>query len=295
MGGLDVGDGSRPELGPGWVKLAAPGAKKDVLVHQHGHVAAHAVTVPGHCQQGVRHGPPRVGPAVVQLHCVGPAAKVGVPAVGENPPLAASVAAKVVARLPGQPGRAALHQAFGVLRQPGVVYGQVIGHKIEDEAQAKQPQPLAQSGQFFVAAQCRVHPVTIDGVRRTDHVLWGVIWQRPAVFGLQARVLLGDLAAARAALPHSHEPQGVKTIARQPLQLGLGHVTQGHRPPGFPAQVVQPDPGIDLVDNGIGWPVAHSIPLVLWMLSGYDNPRSDGRVSSVSFSQKPPTSKRMPL
>jgi hypothetical protein len=61
-----------------------------------------------------------------------------------------------------------------------------------------------------------------------------------------------NVSPAGTALPYTHEPYGVKTIAGQASQLSLEHVTQTDRATGLPGQVVDPGPGIDLIAIGLG-------------------------------------------
>ena len=71
-------------LRPEEVSPDAPSAFEHVGQDQHGHVAAHAVALPGDSLQLADHRLLQFRVAVVELQGVGPALKVRVPAVGEH-------------------------------------------------------------------------------------------------------------------------------------------------------------------------------------------------------------------
>ena len=63
---------------------AAPGAFEHVGQDQHGHVAAHAVALPGDLRQLADHRLLRGGVGVVELQRVGPAGEIRIAAVGQD-------------------------------------------------------------------------------------------------------------------------------------------------------------------------------------------------------------------
>ena len=105
--------------------------------------------------------------------------------MGENLPLAVGGDLEVVAGLARQAAGAALHQTLRVLRDPGMIARQVVGHEIKHQAQAQSPQPAAQRSQSLVAAQRRIDSIGVDGVGGAHHIFFGIVGQSIAVFLLK--------------------------------------------------------------------------------------------------------------
>ena len=72
--------GSRPEQ----LRPAAPGSFEDVRQNEHGHIAAHAVTLTGDLQQFCNHRLLGGRVAVVELQRIRPARKVGIAAMSQD-------------------------------------------------------------------------------------------------------------------------------------------------------------------------------------------------------------------
>ena len=124
-----------------------PQVRKDVRQHQHSHVAAHAITLPGDFQQLSEHGCLRGRVAIIELQGVWPARKVRIAPVRQQDIAARASGPGIVLRRLSQIQFSAGDVILGVLLHPGVIQASVVGDKIEHQTQATLPQPLAQAGQ----------------------------------------------------------------------------------------------------------------------------------------------------
>ncbi len=265
VGGAGAGDGLRPERGVngrravGGQRLLAPDAPNDVGQQQHRHVAADGVAAVGHAQQLADHGAAQGGGAVVELHRVGPAGEVGVAAVGQDARAVARRDPAVVMRLARQVAVVASQVILRVFPHPGVVDGRVVGHEVQEQAQAAAAQPLAQVGQRLVAAEVGADAVRRDGEGRADEVLVGQVGQ--LVRGLAPPVGVGARRrpAVLPGLPHAERPEQVEAEFRQLIEPRVGHVVQSGGPAQPLRQLAQPDGRVDLVQRRVQGTAHNSI------------------------------------
>ncbi len=122
----------RPEEG----RTLTPGPFEYVRQDQHGHVAAHAVALPGDLHQFAGHRFLRGGVGVVELQRVGPAGKIRITAMGEQQIAALAFDPGVVLRCAGQVNFGAPDEIVRMILDPGVIEPHVIGHEVEHEPQA---------------------------------------------------------------------------------------------------------------------------------------------------------------
>ena len=139
----------------------------------------------------------------------------------------------------------------GCLGYPAMIAGDMIGHEIENQLDAMLSQLFAKNGQALAAAQLAFDLIIMDGVGGAGHVRFADIGQRVSIL---VQVIERALSRGRAALPNAHQPDGVKAPGGQRLQLRRRHICQGDGPAIIAAQLIQPDPGIDLINDWIGMP-----------------------------------------
>ena len=132
-------------------------------------------------------GDPRLLAAIVQLHRVGPPAVVRIAAVSKNPRHAGTLAPEVILRLAGESIGSGLHESVGILAHPRVIDRQVVGHEIEDEAEADLSEARSEHGERLGPAQGSVHRVPVNGVRRADHIRCGEVGEDACVLGDKIR------------------------------------------------------------------------------------------------------------
>ena len=149
--------------GPERLGRPAPGPLEHIRQHEHGHVAAHAVALPGDAQQFPDHRLLKRRIGVVELQRVRPAREVRVAPVREDPVARGAGDPREVRRRQGEVLLRAADEVLGVLVDPGMVQGHVIGHEVEHQPEAARPQPLAEPGEGRVASQGVRHGVPGDG------------------------------------------------------------------------------------------------------------------------------------
>ena len=130
---------------------------------QHGHVAAHAVALPGDSLQLADHRLLQLRVAIVELQRVGPALEVRVAAVGQHQRAVFCLHAAVVPRRARQITLAAMDKVVRMLVDPRVIRRHVVGDKVEHQLQSAFLQPLSQTGERRVAAQIAMDGVVLDG------------------------------------------------------------------------------------------------------------------------------------
>ena len=130
---------------------------------QHGHVAAHAIALPGDSLQLADHRLLQFRVAVVELQGVGPALKVRVAAVGEHQRAVFRLHATVVPRCARQVTLAAVDKVVRVLVDPRVIRGHVVRDEVEHQLQSAFLQPLAQTRERDIAAEIAMDDVVLDG------------------------------------------------------------------------------------------------------------------------------------
>mmetsp|Transcript_6252 Transcript_6252/g.12171 ORF Transcript_6252/g.12171 Transcript_6252/m.12171 type:complete len:215 (+) Transcript_6252:426-1070(+) len=173
--------------------------------------------------------------SVVELCCVLPAVKVGVAAVGEH----AAADAEEVLGLPCDVVLGARDQVLRVLRRPRVVNRHVVGHEVEEEADAALAEFLSKRLERRVAAEVVMHFVLHDGVgRAAHHVL------------RQLRVRLHDfqraLQAEHAGLPHASQLDNVEPRFCEAVDLRFREVIERGLLSLSKLQLLHDDPGVEL-------------------------------------------------
>ncbi len=88
-------------------------------------------------------------------------------------------------------------------------------------------------------------------IRRPDNIFRAERGQRLLVGKLQIWMVQRDLAPARAAFPHAHQPDRVGMPGHQFVE-NLGRNTAERHGAAKPfAQIGQPDPGVDFVNERV--------------------------------------------
>ena len=189
--------------------------------------------------------------AVVQLQRVGPPGEVRVAAVRKNPVAGRGLETPVVLRFGRQLLLTALDEELRMRADPVVIGCHVVRNEVEHEPQAARAHPLAQTGQRLVAAEVGVDAVVADGEGGPGDVGVAEIRENPVVFGDPIRIRRRHPARSLAGLPDAEKPDEVEPVARELVQLGVGHVVQRRGTGERLAQFGQPDARIDLEKRGV--------------------------------------------
>src|SRR5207245_9736622 len=104
-------------------RAIAPGAPDHVRQHQHGHVAAHAVTLSGDPVEHGEHRLAEAGVAIVDLQRVGPPWKIRVAPMGEHARAEPRVRAYGVLRLAREVLVGSVNVELWMLAHPGLSEG----------------------------------------------------------------------------------------------------------------------------------------------------------------------------
>ncbi len=141
-------DRVRPEE---W-RTAAPGPFENLWQHQHGHVAAQAVTLLSDPQELSDHRRLCGRIAVVKLDGVRPAGEVRIASEGQHLVTPWPVDTRVVVRFAREIGRGPGHEVLRMIGHPGMIGCGMVRHKVEHQPQPAAAKPLADSCQRLVAA-----------------------------------------------------------------------------------------------------------------------------------------------
>ncbi|MCG3776005.1 MAG: hypothetical protein JW395_2854 [Nitrospira sp.] len=194
----------------------------------------------------------------VELRHIGPGRKERISSQGQN--LAAGM--EKFARLLGQIVAAALDEIVRMLRDPGMIRRHVIRDEIQDQSHPPVGQLLPGSSKFCRPSQVLVHDVASHTIGRTDIVLCHKVRESSPEIRKQPLVLHRNGCAGGTPFPHAHEPDRIKTVSSKGVPFLIGNRGQGHGLPVCPAQLTQPDPGVDLIDDRIFPPGLHPLPFL---------------------------------
>ena len=139
----------------------------------------------------------------------------------------------------------------GCSLDPAVIGRHVVRDEIEDEAEAALAQSLPKTGERLVAAEVGVNVVVADGEGGPGNVGVPEVWENAVILGHPLRVRRRHPTRGLAGLPDAEEPDEVEPVARELVQLGVGHVVQRRGPAERLAQFRQPDARVDLEERGI--------------------------------------------
>ena len=142
-----------------------PRPREDVRLHEHRHVAPHAVAELGDSREldGHRHAQVRV--AIVELQRVGPAREVGVAPVREDRGAPTRAALDPVLRVALEGLARAVDEVLGVLVEPRMIERHMIDDVVEDERDPPLGKPAAEPPERFVAAPLLSDAVGADRER----------------------------------------------------------------------------------------------------------------------------------
>ena len=206
--------------------------------HEHGHVAAHPVALPGDPHELADHRLLRRRVAVVELQRVRPAWEVGVAPVRQDQIASLPLDPGVVLGLARELRLAGADEILGMILHPGVIRGHVVGDEVEHQPQPARGEALAQSGERRVAAEVAMHRVAADGEARPGDVLLAQVRQRllelPTPFGIRSR--------DRAAPPGRSARRSGTRPSRSPSRPGGSARRPGCRPawPASPGGATAP-------------------------------------------------------
>ncbi len=230
---------------------------------QHGHIAAHAVTLAGNVAERFDRGTAQSRFEGVQLSRIGPGRKVGIPAAGDDllarPEEAAGHPLKIII--------VSLNEIFGMLQDPWMIAREVIGNKIQHEANAPLCKQGSGPGQAFRTPQVAVYHVTTNAIWRSYHVPVGIVGQCFTKGSLQVRFGSGNEDARWAPLPDPHKPHGIDAQAAQAFPFFRRDIAQSHQTFVAAAKFGQPDPCVDLIDDRLPGPSSYSHNKILPRIS----------------------------
>ena len=239
---MSAGQYSSDGAGAGAV---APGAREDLVGHQHRHVAAQPVALVADADQRLGHRLAQRGRVGVELDDVGPWGEVRVAALRER----RRRRCQERLRMPREFLLGAAQETLGALSRPRVVGRDVVGHEVEDQPELAVGERGAGPGQGLGAAEAIVDHVVAHAVRRADHVLVAKVGQGARDRPRRAGDRRGRSQAGRAALPDAHQPHGVDGQRGERVPLGCGHLVERSARPRSRPRRSQPDRGVDLVDR----------------------------------------------
>ena len=232
--------GPRPGPGP-------PGTLEDRVQHEHGHVAAYAVALPGDIGDRLDHRLPEPRLKGVELENIGPRREEGVPAAGKHLSSRLNERSRIVLRFVSVP----LNEVFRVIADPGVVRSDMVRHKIQDETNAALCEGFTGCCEPLWTAEMCIDGVAPHAVGRADIVLRRKVGKGSTEILEEPLVPHGDFNSGGASLPDAHEPQGVKAMRGDGIPLLRRNRGEIHRPLVFPAQISEPDPGVDFINNRV--------------------------------------------
>ena len=198
----------RPELRPASRRRGAPGAREDLVDHQHRHVAADAVALVARCRSARSSMASRsAGAKALSWTTSGQRREVRIAAAGEHLAARRQPAAgsrrQVVARVPWT-------KYSGCSLEPRMVGRDVVGHEVEHQPDPALGQRGSRAAASRPAAERVVDHVAADAVAasRSTSVV-AQVRQRGAERGHSAGFGAGDRQPGRAALPDAHQPDRV--------------------------------------------------------------------------------------
>ncbi|GIV81342.1 MAG: hypothetical protein KatS3mg051_0696 [Anaerolineae bacterium] len=233
----------------------APGAGEDLVGHQHGHVAAHPVALPGYLQE--RCGQPfaRDGIEGVDLRRVCPGGEVRIRARARRCVRSGSgeERLRVLQRDHDQCPAAGSRARNAASRDRG---RRDSARKSRTSLRPRPARRGAQGSQRLRPAQARVNGVAPHGKRGADDIVRRKVGQGAAVVGQQARDGRAPAAARQGCAPTRPSARRRRSPRRPARRARFGgHVGQGERVARVSARrPVQPGPGVDLVDQRVRAP-----------------------------------------
>ena len=105
-----------------------------------------------------------------------------------------------------------LDKVLRMLEYPRRIRSDMVGHKIEQQAQATFGEFAASRCQTLRAAQMLVDHIAPHAVSGTNIVLGAKIGKSSTEIVQETGVVVGNGNAGRASLPHAHEPNCVESV-----------------------------------------------------------------------------------
>ena len=226
----------------------APRALEDVVQHQHRHVAADSVALLGDVLQRLDDGLAQRRSEGVELHDVGPRGKVRVAAVREHAPGDLGERRRITRAVVLSAG----DEVLRVRLRPRMVGRDVVRDEVEDQTEPASGKRGPCRRKALRTAQALVDDVAPDAIGRADDVLRAEVGERaPEAFD-EPGVGECDRDPCRAPLPDAHQPDDIEPERRDRVPLPLGHVAKVDRHSLTARQVLEPHPGVELVDERVG-------------------------------------------
>ncbi len=231
----------------------APRAREHVVHQQHGHVAAHAVSLFGNVHQRRFGSRPQSWREAVELGDIGPRGKVRVATAGDH----GTTGFEKARRFASKVRSTSLHEVLGVIDEPWMIGSHVVRHEVDDQTNPSLGQRGACRSEAVAAAEPPIDVVAAYAVGRADDVGVGEIGECGAKRRQLAGRFQGQSDPCRAAFPDTHQPHGVHAGRGHRVPLGGGNFGECRVAAGPLADIVEPGRGVQLVDHGIRRPLAH--------------------------------------
>jgi hypothetical protein len=164
------------------------------------------------------------------LEGIGPAGKVGVPAIGLDERAVTGLHLSVIVGFPLQVGFASLNVELRVLPDPGMIDGGVLGDEVYDKLEPSFLEALLQTKEINLPAEIPVQAVTRHRKGRTADVRLGEIRKRRLKFLNPLGVAQGHPPPRRPGLPEAQEPDIVEAQGNFLVEELIGNIGQRRRP-----------------------------------------------------------------
>jgi hypothetical protein len=141
----------------------------------------------------------------------------------------------------------------------------MVRNEVEDEMDVTLCEGLTSGRKSLGSTEIFIDDVAAHAIRRADIVFCLKIRESPPEILKEAFVSHGDFNSDWAPFPHSHEPHGGKSTGSKGIPLLFWNGGEIHGPFIFLAQLTQPHPRVDLIDDGMLGPGLHLFFLPLFL------------------------------
>ncbi len=171
---LNGGNHFFPTIFFGWDDpVCSPGVLKNRIQHQHRHIHTQAIAKVTYFNQCLYHCLPEARMTGIQLNNVLPGRKIGVFPSCENMLPNANISVREFSEVIF----CALHEIFGMMLCPGMVRGDVVGDKIQDEFHSARMKRVSCFQNAFFASKTVIYLICLHTVGGANHIRGGVIGQ----------------------------------------------------------------------------------------------------------------------
>ena len=242
MGGPRTFDRLRPE----WLAGDSPRFLENIGKNKHGHVAAHAVANLRNRYERVNHAFLQFRLTVVQLECVGPTGEVWVAPVRDDSIPIRHPNSLIVVWRRGQVFFRARHIILRMRHDPRVIFGSMVGNKIEHQPQVSLQQSLSEPPESLDSADRIVYLVACDRKAGAAYIRLLNVRHQLSKLRLPGFIASGDLTPGIPCPPDTQEPHPVESPLLQPVEELIGNVIEHTGRSRFVAELPQHRSCVDL-------------------------------------------------